>query len=119
MMASKLPALVGELQASEATFKEFYSFCWQFARESETQKMLGLEEAIQTWELIMEGRYTQLECWFEFLRESAPKGITKDQWNLFLDFTKMVKDDMSDYDEDGAWPCLIDDFVDWARPRLN
>ena len=62
---------------------------------------------------------TQLCRWFEFLREEAPKGITRDQWSLFLTFVTQVSEDMSDYDEDGAWPCLIDDFVDWAKPRLK
>eukprot|EP00658_Telonema_sp_P-2_P084364 TRINITY_DN9352_c0_g1_i4.p1 TRINITY_DN9352_c0_g1~~TRINITY_DN9352_c0_g1_i4.p1 ORF type:complete len:225 (-),score=55.30 TRINITY_DN9352_c0_g1_i4:551-1225(-) len=118
-LAAKLPALLGEVQNSDNLFKDFYGFCWQFARESETQKLLGVEEAIQTWELILEGRYAHLDWWFEFLRETAPKGITKDQWNLFLDFARQVQDDMSDYDEDGAWPCLIDDYVEWALPRLK
>jgi len=118
-LATKLPSLVERVQSNDASFKEFYGFCWQFARESETQKVLGLDEAIQTWELLMTGRYSHLDWWFEFLRESAPKGITKDQWSLFLDFTRQVSDDMSNYDEDGAWPCLIDDYVEWAESKVK
>ena len=26
-----------------------------------------------------------------------------------------VKSDFSDYDDDGAWPVMIDDFVGWVR----
>lgn len=41
--------------------------------------------------------------------------ITQDTWSLFLQFSEQVGDDLSKFDEDGAWPVLIDDFVDHLK----
>ncbi|KAK5669856.1 Scaffold-type E3 ligase [Batrachochytrium dendrobatidis] len=95
-----------------------YIFTFNFAKQS-TQKGLGLESALAFWDLLLKDRYTHLNMWKEFLEEAHGKSITKDTWCLFWDFTESINEDFSNYDDDGAWPLLIDSFVVYAREKLG
>ncbi|EFJ34321.1 hypothetical protein SELMODRAFT_405551 [Selaginella moellendorffii] len=38
--------------------------------------------------------------------------ITEDTWRQVLEFSRVVHEDLSNYDPEGAWPVLVDEFVD-------
>lgn len=62
---------------------------------------------LQSWPL--------LPFFLQFLEESKYRVINKDQWFNVLEFSRTVSPDLSNYDEDGAWPVLLDEFVSWLR----
>ncbi|KAI9096885.1 Cullin binding-domain-containing protein [Phlyctochytrium arcticum] len=114
-MRAVLPSLREELD-DPAKFKDIYHFTFQFAR-SEGQKGLGLETAIAFWQLLLAKSFSRLDLWVEFLTTQHKKDISKDTWNLFLEFIRTTDGKLENHDKDGAWPVLIDSFVDYVQSK--
>lgn len=58
--------------------------------------------------------------WISFLRtEKKGRSISKDVWTLFLDFTTDIDTNFEKYDIDAAWPSVIDEFVEYAKAKLE
>lgn len=101
-----------------ARLKEFYQFAFNYAKNP-GQKCLDLDMAIAYWNIVLHDRFQFLDLWSNYLLTHYKRAIPKDTWNLLLDFCLVINDDMSNYDEEGAWPVLIDDFVEHARPIIQ
>ena len=102
------------LQDARTEFKDLYQFTFSFGLDhSAGQRSLPTNMAVQLWDLVFtQDRPQVLEHWVKFLGENDTRGISRDTWNMFLDFCQNVAPDLSNYDESEAWPTLFDDFVE-------
>ncbi|KAI9906461.1 hypothetical protein PsorP6_004713 [Peronosclerospora sorghi] len=116
-LKAKLPQL-HEAIASESEFKKFYSFCFSFSKEP-GQKSLSIDIAVAMWELLLPTRFEKLTgSWLKFLAEKKPvKGVTRDTWDLLYDFFVKMQESNAGYDENEAWPVLIDDYMAWIDSK--
>ncbi|CAI5947684.1 unnamed protein product [Closterium sp. NIES-64] len=106
-----LPSFRRELQ-DENVFRQIYNFAFAWAKEK-GQKWLALDTAIGMWQLLLGYRsWPHVDHWCDFVRVQHNKAISKDTWSQLFEFSR---GQLEQYDEGGAWPYLIDEFVDHLR----
>lgn len=114
-LKNKLPELRQELVVADA-LKRVYSYVFTFALEK-GQKTLSQDLCIEFWNMLLTNHFPLLPEWIAFVRERVRNTITKDTWVLLFDFATQVKADLSNYDEDGAWPVLLDEFAEYIKEK--
>ena len=124
-LKSNLPFFDSEL-GDVNIFKKIYQYAFDWGKniqESNTNKSLETSTAIEFWKLLLGGKpkvYKHIEQFCNFLSERPNiRAINRDQWDTFFTFSQIMKDNFENYDEDAAWPTLMDDFVDWRKKNLG
>ena len=118
---SRFPDLLDEV-SRDVVFKDFYRWTFKFGLDGETgQRTLPLDIARALWKLVFhQHQHKLLDRWLFFLDEHpCIRGISKDTWDMFLNFIESVSADLCSYDDTAAWPSLFDDFVEYEKDRLN
>ncbi|XP_065185201.1 DCN1-like protein 3 [Sycon ciliatum] len=106
--------LTGILYEARRHFKDFYRYAFRFG-VSDGQRSLPCDVAVQLWSLVLpvcsgDGERF-MNDWLEYLTSQRVKGISKDCWMVFLEFTLTVEKDFSNYSAEDSWPSLLDEFV--------
>ncbi|KAJ8037880.1 DCN1-like protein 3 [Holothuria leucospilota] len=117
---TKFVDLHAEVRQGSA-FKDLYRFTFGFGLDQDTgQRTLPIEIAIPLWKLVFsKSQPPILERWFSFLLESEIRGISRDTWQMFLNFVETIGDDLNLYDDNEAWPSLFDDFVEYEKMKIS
>lgn len=113
-----------KLSGDPALFKRVYRYTFNVAKEPD-QKAISLEHAMIYWDVLFSPPGWQwssanrdwLALYKEYLNAKWTRSVNKDMWNQTLEFAvKSLEDEsLSFWNEDGAWPSVIDDFVEWCR----
>ena len=113
----------------EESFREFYMYVYGFACDV-GQRILQKDIAVPLMEMMLKDHAAQmlsehpgfelLDQWIAFLTDVYKgNGVSKDVWSQIVVFFRSNKPDLSDFDEDGAWPVLIDDFVEHMQEKAQ
>ncbi|CAI2349236.1 unnamed protein product [Caenorhabditis sp. 36 PRJEB53466] len=137
VLKQRIDTIDGELESDKTKYRDLYIFAFSYGKPAACRS-LDLDTSIAYWDVLFGTRKPLMTQWIEFLYAQEAAGqarlqedmgatsrsvksvwITKDTWNLFWDFIVLSKPDLSDYDDEGAWPVLIDQFVDHCRGHLG
>lgn len=112
-LRAQLPQLRAQL-ASKVQCKDIYAFTFAFALDR-GQRSMAVELCIEFWKLLLKDHFALLDRWISFVEQRCRNTISRDTWLMLYDLATQVKPDLSDYDTGGAWPVLIDEFVEYVQ----
>ncbi|KAI8544226.1 hypothetical protein RHMOL_Rhmol08G0279400 [Rhododendron molle] len=114
-----LPGLEKEVK-SPPNFADFYSYAFRYCLTEEKQKTIDIESICQLLDLVLGSQFrAQVDYFIEYLRiQNDYKVINMDQWMGFYRFCNEISfPDFSNYDDELAWPLILDNFVEWMRAK--
>ncbi|XP_028167714.1 DCN1-like protein 3 [Ostrinia nubilalis] len=118
----KLNEITCGLNRDSESFKDLYRFTFKFGLDVSTgQRILPTDIAVLLWRLVFTNNEPPvLDKWLSYLEKNTHiRGIPKDTWYMFLNFSEFVGEDLGTYDDTEAWPSLFDDFVEYENDQMN
>ncbi|KAJ3981805.1 Cullin binding-domain-containing protein [Lentinula detonsa] len=102
----------------KGAYHGLYMFCFKLAKPEQSRN-IDMETSMALWSVILCPKYPVMKEVLEFIaeNENVYKATNKDLWTMMFEFCETVKPDMQDYETDGAWPTLLDDFVAWKKAK--
>jgi len=99
----------------KVAFHKFYTFCFVLAKP-EPSRNIDMETASALWSVLLVPKFPIVGEVLGFISERASyRACNKDLWSMMLEFCETIDPNLSNYEGDGAWPTLLDDFVSWKK----
>jgi DCN1-like protein 4/5 len=103
----------------KAAFSELYGYCFNLAKP-EGSRNIDMEVAGPFWTVLLGPRYPIINDIVEFVNEKENYNrVNKDLWTMVLEFCETVSPSLDNYEADGAWPTMIDEFVEWKKAKMG
>ncbi|PVF99586.1 putative SCRO protein [Serendipita vermifera] len=147
-MKARVPQLASQLGSDIDYFRSVYNYTFDFAKTETGQRSIAIDSAVAFWSLLLpaglkggalqhvdarqeddEVVYTPSrepgwkmeynDLWFQFMTEKGGKGVSKDTWQMFLDFMRTIDAKFEKHDLEAAWPSAIDEFAEWAKEEVK
>jgi len=110
----KLDSFREELNEKEK-LSQVYRYSFHFYKDEKEKKSIDLETVDTMLQILIQNK-PHVTLFQKFLKKQKQyKVINLDQWMSILEFSSTIGPDYVDYEEDGAWPVLVDMFVEWAK----
>ncbi|TFK27338.1 DUF298-domain-containing protein [Coprinopsis marcescibilis] len=100
----------------KSAFQKLYSYCFSLAKP-EGSRNIDMETSCALWSVLLTPQYPFAADILEFINDKKDtyRATNKDLWSMMLEFCQTVNPTLQDYESDGAWPTLLDDFVLWKK----
>ena len=109
-LKAEVPKLAKRITSGGAEFSAFFKYAFN-ANKREGMRVIDGEVAVGLIRMLLGSRWALAEKYASFLESQEIKNVTKDTWMQTLAFSKAFPSSVDAYDEDAAWPVVIDDFV--------
>jgi DCN1-like protein 4/5 len=95
-----------------SSFHKLYKFSYVLAKPEQSKNM-DMEISLALWSVLLAPKYPIMDEVLQFINNNLEryKATNKDLWSMMLEFCQSVNPNLQDYEADGAWPTLLDDFV--------
>jgi len=108
--------------SDQTQFKVFYKWVFHHVKEDDKKKTIPTPLAIQLWQIVLNKQKNSmklLEDWLTFcekVQDKDMKAVSRDVWEQVYDFLRETQS-VDDYDDNGAWPVAIDEFVEYLQEK--
>ena len=88
------------------------------APQEEDHRSLELDTSKALLSILLGEKWKLLGSFLTYLdHQKQYRVINKDQWYNIHEFSHTIKQDLSNYDPNGAWPVILDEFVEWMEEQ--